>query len=204
MTCRSCGAELPAPSRRNKRYCDARCRRRAFEQRRRQAELELAPVVPISEQVDVRPLDETQLVSLIVAEAERGTWRAAAWLLERAYPASWAPADARARLRRGPLIIRCHRVATGAIWSPKLKTESLAFAGLSCSSPGWTRTNNPPVNSRMLCQLSYRGTREQRGHDSDAPVAPPLANSPPNGYGGVVLQGTSRLRELRDRVADLE
>jgi hypothetical protein len=29
--------------------------------------------------------------------------------------------------------------------------------GLS-HSPGWTRTNNPPVNSRMLCQLSYRGT----------------------------------------------
>jgi hypothetical protein len=26
------------------------------------------------------------------------------------------------------------------------------------SSPGWTRTNNPPVNSRMLCQLSYRGS----------------------------------------------
>jgi integrase len=26
------------------------------------------------------------------------------------------------------------------------------------NSPGWTRTNNPPVNSRMLCQLSYRGT----------------------------------------------
>jgi hypothetical protein len=25
------------------------------------------------------------------------------------------------------------------------------------SSPGWTRTNNPSVNSRMLCQLSYRG-----------------------------------------------
>src|SRR5947209_174092 len=24
-------------------------------------------------------------------------------------------------------------------------------------SPGWTRTTNPPVNSRMLCQLSYRG-----------------------------------------------
>jgi hypothetical protein len=32
------------------------------------------------------------------------------------------------------------------------------FAGLSGSSPGWTRTNNPPVNSRMLCQLSYRGS----------------------------------------------
>ena len=24
-------------------------------------------------------------------------------------------------------------------------------------SPGWTRTNNLPVNSRLLCQLSYRG-----------------------------------------------
>ena len=28
----------------------------------------------------------------------------------------------------------------------------------SSRSPGWTRTNNPPVNSRMLCQLSYRGS----------------------------------------------
>ena len=55
--------------------------------------------------------------------------------------------------------VRCHRAATGAILSPRRKTESLAYAGLSCSSPGWTRTNNPPVNSRMLCQLSYRGTR---------------------------------------------
>ena len=33
-----------------------------------------------------------------------------------------------------------------------------AVCGLFGSSPGWTRTNNPPVNSRMLCQLSYRGT----------------------------------------------
>ena len=24
-------------------------------------------------------------------------------------------------------------------------------------SPSWTRTNNLPVNSRLLCQLSYRG-----------------------------------------------
>jgi hypothetical protein len=37
-------------------------------------------------------------------------------------------------------------------------TEALT-RGLFLSSPGWTRTNNPPVNSRMLCQLSYRGTR---------------------------------------------
>jgi hypothetical protein len=32
------------------------------------------------------------------------------------------------------------------------------FPGHFLSSPGWTRTNNPPVNSRMLCQLSYRGS----------------------------------------------
>ncbi len=27
-------------------------------------------------------------------------------------------------------------------------------------SPGWTRTSDTPVNSRMLCQLSYRGSQE--------------------------------------------
>ena len=27
-----------------------------------------------------------------------------------------------------------------------------------CGSPGWTRTRNPSINSRMLCQLSYRGS----------------------------------------------
>src|SRR6266702_4117311 len=37
--------------------------------------------------------------------------------------------------------------------------------GLS-HSPGWTRTNNPPVNSRMLCQLSYRGTVARRANCS--------------------------------------
>jgi hypothetical protein len=31
------------------------------------------------------------------------------------------------------------------------------------SSSGWTRTSNPSINSRMLCQLSYRGMREAGG-----------------------------------------
>lgn len=26
------------------------------------------------------------------------------------------------------------------------------------SSPGWIRTNDPSINSRLLCQLSYRGS----------------------------------------------
>lgn len=29
-------------------------------------------------------------------------------------------------------------------------------------SPGWSRTSNLPVNSRLLCQLSYRGSSLQR------------------------------------------
>ena len=33
-----------------------------------------------------------------------------------------------------------------------------------CCSPSWTRTNNLPVNSRLLCQLSYRGSLEQLGY----------------------------------------
>src|SRR6478736_3499640 len=37
--------------------------------------------------------------------------------------------------------------------------SSLSDLGAVVSSPGWTRTNNPPVNSRMLCQLSYWGRR---------------------------------------------
>ena len=49
--------------------------------------------------------------------------------------------------------IRYHegRSAGGALY------VSACLQGLG-SSPGWTRTNNPPVNSRMLCQLSYRGS----------------------------------------------
>ena len=32
---------------------------------------------------------------------------------------------------------------------------------LGLRSPSWTRTNNLPVNSRLLCQLSYRGLLKQ-------------------------------------------
>jgi hypothetical protein len=96
MTCRNCGAELPADSRRNKRYCDAACRRRAHERRYRPpAERELAPVVPITDTSGLaeaveRATDETRLVAIVAAESRR-TWRAAAWLLERRYPERWGP-----------------------------------------------------------------------------------------------------------------
>ena len=41
------------------------------------------------------------------------------------------------------------------------RAETAKRWGLSYS-PGWTRTNNPSVNSRMLCQLSYRGRQRAR------------------------------------------
>src|SRR5215207_5611417 len=65
------------------------------------------------------------------------------------------------------------------------ETESPSNAGLPSSSPGWTRTNNPPVNSRMLCQLSYRGTRS-----GGRMIATP--------------RRTEGLRQLRDCVPDLD
>src|SRR5579884_828467 len=60
------------------------------------------------------------------------------------------------------------------------------------SSPGWTRTNNPPVNSRMLCQLSYRGS-------AAAIVAGSFAAS---GEGAdLVAQLGERLLELHEPLA---
>ena len=45
---------------------------------------------------------------------------------------------------------------------PSRSTKRSAHGFDPFSSPGWTRTNNPPVNSRMLCQLSYRGPAVKR------------------------------------------
>ena len=48
-------------------------------------------------------------------------------------------------------------------WQRVSRNESPARGrALQRGSPGWTRTNNPPVNSRMLCQLSYRGSLGRR------------------------------------------
>jgi hypothetical protein len=102
MKCEHCGDPLPASSRRNRRFCDARCRRRAFEERQHHvapsaegATPELAPVVPISEEAQVRELlarvlAEERLVAHVAAAAKTN-WRASAWLLERHYPERWAP-----------------------------------------------------------------------------------------------------------------
>jgi hypothetical protein len=95
VKCEACGDELPALARRNKRYCDARCRRRAYEERHMPARPELAPVVPISDNEQVqellqRVLAEERLIAQVAA-ASKTNWRAAAFLLERHYPERWAP-----------------------------------------------------------------------------------------------------------------
>jgi hypothetical protein len=92
VKCEACGEELPALARSNRRYCDARCRRRAFEKRHAD-EPEFATVLGNDEQVReviLRATSEDRLVAY-VASAARTNWRASAWLLERRYPERWAP-----------------------------------------------------------------------------------------------------------------
>src|SRR4051812_17118598 len=38
------------------------------------------------------------------------------------------------------------------------RTGRVPMLLLGCGSPAWTRTKNLSVNSRLLCQLSYRGS----------------------------------------------
>ena len=57
----------------------------------------------------------------------------------------------------------------------RVNTKGPSLQGPPPYSPGWTRTNNPPVNSRMLCQLSYRGTALAARKCSRAWRATPLS-----------------------------
>jgi hypothetical protein len=105
VNCEQCGDPLPATARRNRRYCDQRCRRRAFEERHAlpkaapelpaAPERQLAPVVAIGDEEHVqellaRVLAEERLVAQVAAGAKTN-WRASAWLLERRYPERWGP-----------------------------------------------------------------------------------------------------------------
>jgi hypothetical protein len=98
VKCEQCGDPLPATARRNRRYCDQRCRRRAHEERHAPAAPELAPVVPVAastgeehvQELLARVLAEERLVAQVAAGAKTN-WRASAWLLERRYPERWGP-----------------------------------------------------------------------------------------------------------------
>lgn len=48
-------------------------------------------------------------------------------------------------------------------WAQKIPANPRYFfelAGILRGSPDWTRTSNPSINSRMLCQLSYGGKQQ--------------------------------------------
>ena len=45
----------------------------------------------------------------------------------------------------------------GINWSAMQAGQRPQASDLRVCSPDWTRTSNLPINSRLLCQLSYRG-----------------------------------------------
>ena len=53
-----------------------------------------------------------------------------------------------------------HNVAEAAERPIQSKKSRTRRPEESCS-PDWTRTNNLPINSRLLCQLSYRGSPDE-------------------------------------------
>jgi hypothetical protein len=109
--CEHCSRLIPSSARTNKRYCCTAHRQAAYAARRRRARVELLSDVASSEkrsetltraaehesphlarlQAAVKAAtDETRLVALVAAAAQSGSWRAAAWLLERRHPERWA------------------------------------------------------------------------------------------------------------------
>ena len=52
----------------------------------------------------------------------------------------------------------------GVAWADHQRKGQIRRPGGGKGSPGWTRTNNPAINSRMLCQLSYGGPGAKSPH----------------------------------------
>ena len=63
-------------------------------------------------------------------------------------------------------ILRLHGGCTSDKNADLTRTFSLVRPALAHRSPDWTRTSNPPINSRMLCQLSYGGPLSALGKAS--------------------------------------
>jgi hypothetical protein len=57
-----------------------------------------------------------------------------------------------------------------------LETDDHVWGDLRLGSPGWTRTNDRAVNSRLLYQLSYRG-KPSAYIGANAPCGKPIANA---------------------------
>jgi hypothetical protein len=97
--CARCDGPLPSPSRADRRYCTDACRQAAYEDRQRQARVELlradgperaesASRLERLRAAIVEATREERLVGVIAAES-RTNWRASAWLLSRMHPERW-------------------------------------------------------------------------------------------------------------------
>jgi hypothetical protein len=67
----------------------------------------------------------------------------------------------------------CAACESATVWSEP--AGSIMSLLPQFSSPDWTRTSNPSINSRMLCQLSYRGPLQTHRLDEQLILAE-LAN----------------------------
>jgi hypothetical protein len=109
-TCEHCSSELPSLSRRDRRYCSTACRVAAARERAREqyaSDSLLAPAPLESREVTAQlqaaveqATQEHRLVAIVAREANKGQWRAAAWLLEHRFPERWG--QQRARVAESP------------------------------------------------------------------------------------------------------
>ena len=84
--CEGCGKDLPLLARPDRRFCDDACRVRAARERDRISDQRLAASDDL--QQALLRVQRAELVAYIATQA-RSQWIAAAWLLERQYPARW-------------------------------------------------------------------------------------------------------------------
>jgi hypothetical protein len=101
--CEGCGKPLPLSARADRRYHEP-CRAAAYRQRKRERRaaervaMERAVVEhagPDYPEVLAAAIAEPRLVVLMAHAARQGSWRAAAWLLERQFPERWGPPERR-------------------------------------------------------------------------------------------------------------
>jgi hypothetical protein len=79
-------------------YCDIRCRKAAHRRRQREREApelrqlsEPAPAEPLTREALIEEALSEERLAIYVAASAKSSWKAAAWALERLYPARWAP-----------------------------------------------------------------------------------------------------------------
>jgi hypothetical protein len=98
----------------------------------------------------------------LASQSRRTSARASSLARSRCQPTAVTPAGSSAVCPSGAARLgRRNVMPRPKAGRPGERCFSGTRIAASSSSPGWTRTNNPPVNSRMLCQLSYWG--KQRG-----------------------------------------